>query len=107
MSWYEDLNLWSGFSEVLFTPERERLAADVVATSPLFAFAPESRVLDQCCGVGVYTVPLARHGHQVTGDQLARAAAAIRPFVQGFQLNLTRASIRPALTLLRRLHLFG
>ncbi|MEU8385045.1 methyltransferase domain-containing protein [Streptosporangium sp. NPDC048865] len=81
MSWYEDLNLWSGFSEVLFTPERERLAADVVATSPLFAFAPESRVLDQCCGVGVYTVPLARHGYQVTGvdlhpELLDRAAAA-------------------------------
>lgn len=50
------------------------------------------------------TVPL---GHRVTGGQLARAAAAIQPFVQGFQLNLTRVSIRPALTLLRRLHRFG
>ena len=50
------------------------------------------------------TVPL---GHPVTGGQLARAAAAIQPFVQGFQLNLTRAAIRPALTLLRHLHRFG
>jgi hypothetical protein len=44
------------------------------------------------------TVPL---GHQVTGSELARAAAAIRPFVQGFQLNLTTASLRPALAFLR------
>jgi hypothetical protein len=44
------------------------------------------------------TVPL---GHPATGDQVARAAAAIRPFVQGFQLNLTAASLGPALAFLR------
>ncbi|WP_405796473.1 class I SAM-dependent methyltransferase [Streptomyces sp. NBC_01506] len=70
MDWYEDLSLWSGFSAVLFSPERERAAADVVATSPLLAFPPGTRVLDQCCGVGVYTVPLARHGYRTTGVDL-------------------------------------
>ena len=44
------------------------------------------------------TVPL---GHPATGGQVARAAAAIRPFVQGFQLNLTAASLQPALAFLR------
>ncbi|MEU4921398.1 methyltransferase domain-containing protein [Streptomyces parvus] len=80
MDWYEDLNLWSGFSAVLFSPERERQAAEIVATSPLLAFPPNSRVLDQCCGVGVFTVPLAHQGYRTTGvdlhtELLERAAA--------------------------------
>ncbi|WP_097880158.1 class I SAM-dependent methyltransferase [Streptomyces sp. st140] len=70
MDWYEDLNLWSGFSAVLFSPERERRAAEVVTTSPLLAFPAGSRVLDQCCGVGVYTVPLAAQGYRTTGVDL-------------------------------------
>ncbi|MEU8022633.1 class I SAM-dependent methyltransferase [Micromonospora haikouensis] len=72
MSWYEDLSLWSGFSDVLFSAERARHAADLVTTSPLLAFPPESRVLDQGCGVGFFAVPLARQGHRVTGVDLHR-----------------------------------
>jgi hypothetical protein len=40
-------------------------------------------------------------GRWVSGWQLARAAAALRPFVQGFQLNLTRWSTRAAVAFLR------
>jgi hypothetical protein len=47
------------------------------------------------------TLSTAPAGYPVTSGQLARAAAAIRPFVQGFQLNLTQASVRPALLFLR------
>ena len=36
------------------------------------------------------------------GWQLARAAAAVRPYVQGFQLNLTRRSTRAAVSFLLR-----
>jgi hypothetical protein len=36
------------------------------------------------------------------GWQLARAAAAVRPYVQGFQLNLTRQSTRAAVSFLLR-----
>lgn len=38
---------------------------------------------------------------RLRGWQLARAAAAIRPFVQGFQLNMTRRSTRAAVAFLR------
>lgn len=38
----------------------------------------------------------------VSGWQLARAAAAVRPFVQGFQLNMTRWSTRAAVSFLLR-----
>ncbi|MGC5053588.1 MULTISPECIES: class I SAM-dependent methyltransferase [Micromonospora] len=72
MSWYEDLSLWSGFSDVLFSAERARQAADLVATSPLLAFPPRSRVLDQCCGVGFFSAPLARQGYRVTGVDIHR-----------------------------------
>ncbi len=37
----------------------------------------------------------------VSGWQLSRAAAAVRPFVQGFQLNMTRRSTRAAVAFLR------
>jgi hypothetical protein len=40
-------------------------------------------------------------GSWASGWQLARAAAALRPFVQGFQLNMTRWSTRAAVTFLR------
>jgi hypothetical protein len=40
-------------------------------------------------------------GTWVSGWQLARAAAALRPFVQGFQLNMTRWSTRAAVAFLR------
>ncbi|QDY09522.1 class I SAM-dependent methyltransferase [Micromonospora sp. HM134] len=97
MNWYEDMNLWSGFSEVLFTPERARAAADAVATSPLLAFAPASRVLDQCCGTGFFTAPLARRGYQVTGvdlhpELLERAAAACAD--AGATASFVRADVR-------------
>ncbi|WP_242882125.1 class I SAM-dependent methyltransferase [Actinomadura litoris] len=97
MNWYEDMHLWSGFSEVLFTPERARAAAEVVASSPLFAFPPGSRVLDQCCGVGFFTEPMARHGHRVTGvdlhpELLERAAAACA--AAGVKATLVQADVR-------------
>jgi hypothetical protein len=38
----------------------------------------------------------------VNGWQLARAAAAVRPYVQGFQLNMTRRSARAAVSFLLR-----
>jgi hypothetical protein len=40
-------------------------------------------------------------GHPVTGRQLARAAAALRPWVQGIQLNLSRSSVSSAFAFLR------
>jgi hypothetical protein len=40
-------------------------------------------------------------GRWVSGWQLAQAAAALRPFVQGFQLNMTRWSTRAAVAFLR------
>lgn len=68
--WFTDTGLWSGFSAVLFTPERARSAADLVDDSPLLAFPAGSRMLDQCCGPGFFAAPLARRGHQVTGVDL-------------------------------------
>jgi SAM-dependent methyltransferase len=71
MHWYEDDELWSGFSEVVFSPERAARAAAAVTTSPVLRFPAGAKVFDQCCGVGVFTVPLARHGYAVTGIDLS------------------------------------
>jgi SAM-dependent methyltransferase len=71
MRWFEDDVLWSGFSEVVFSPERAARAARAVAESPLLRFPAGARVFDQCCGPAVFTVPLAAEGYTVTGIDLS------------------------------------
>ncbi|WP_409055534.1 class I SAM-dependent methyltransferase [Streptomyces sp. SYP-A7185] len=71
MHWYEDDGFWSDFSETMFSERRRAQTAEVVARSPLLGFPPGSRVLDLCCGPGLYLVPLAHRGYTVTGVDLS------------------------------------
>ncbi|MFD3579015.1 class I SAM-dependent methyltransferase [Streptomyces sp. NPDC058644] len=71
MHWYEDDGFWSDFSETMFSERRRAETADVVAHSPLLGFPAGSRVLDLCCGPGLYLVPLVRRGYTVTGVDLS------------------------------------
>lgn len=96
MHWYEDEAFWSEFSETMFSGRRRADTADTVATSPLLAFPAGARMLDLCCGPGVYLVPLARRGYAVTGVDLspallerARAACA----EAGVDVRLVRADM--------------
>jgi len=96
VDWYEELHLWSGFSDVLFSPARARQAIETVDASPLLAFEPGSRVLDQCCGVGLYSVALARRGYEVTGvdihpELLERAGATCAE--AGVEATFERADV--------------
>ncbi|WP_051821430.1 class I SAM-dependent methyltransferase [Streptomyces sp. NRRL F-5065] len=70
---FQDDDFWTAFHDFLFSGERERHADELLDSSPLLAFAPGSRVLDLCCGPGLFTVPLARRGHTVTGVDLSPA----------------------------------
>lgn len=72
MHWYEDEEFWSDFSGPMFSRHRVTEAAELVAGSPLLAFPAGTRVLDLCCGPGLFVVPLARAGHSVTGVDLSR-----------------------------------
>ncbi|WP_326721382.1 methyltransferase domain-containing protein [Streptomyces sp. NBC_00243] len=96
MHWYEDDGFWSDFSETMFSERRRSETADVVAGSPLLHFPAGSRVLDLCCGPGLYLVPLARLGHTVTGVDLSpvmlkRAEAACAE--AGVDVRLLRADM--------------
>lgn len=71
MHWYEDDGFWTDFSETMFSERRRAETADVVARSPLLAFPAGSRVLDLCCGPGLYLAPLVRRGYDVTGVDLS------------------------------------
>ncbi|MDX3853494.1 class I SAM-dependent methyltransferase [Streptomyces sp. AK02-01A] len=73
MKWYEDESLWSDFAPTMFSADRGEAVADLVASSPLLDFPPGSRVLDLCCGPGLFLVPLARRGYDVTGVDLSPA----------------------------------
>ncbi|MEV0142552.1 class I SAM-dependent methyltransferase [Streptomyces globisporus] len=71
MHWYEDDALWSDFAATMFPPARAESAAALVASSPLLDFPPGTRVLDLCCGPGLFVVPLAGRGYEVTGVDLS------------------------------------
>ncbi|MFE2293092.1 class I SAM-dependent methyltransferase [Streptomyces sp. NPDC059452] len=71
MHWYEDDALWSDFASTMFPPARAESAASLVGSSPLLDFPPGSRVLDLCCGPGLFVVPLAARGYAVTGVDLS------------------------------------
>ncbi|MGW2510049.1 class I SAM-dependent methyltransferase [Streptomyces scopuliridis] len=96
MQWYEDDSLWSDFAPTMFSPGRAEQAAGIVASSPLLDFPPGSRVLDLCCGPGLFLVPLARRGYGVTGvdlspSMLERARAACAE--AGADVRLVRADM--------------
>lgn len=64
---FEDDEFWTGFHDFLFSDQRSAQAEELIDTSPLLSFPPGARVLDLCCGPGVFTLPLARRGLEVTG----------------------------------------
>ncbi|UCM86734.1 class I SAM-dependent methyltransferase [Streptomyces marincola] len=73
MHWYEDDGFWVDFADVMFSEPRRVATAELVAVSPLLAHPAGMRVLDLCCGPGLYVVPLARRGCAVTGVDLSPA----------------------------------
>ncbi|MGV9311293.1 class I SAM-dependent methyltransferase [Streptomyces sp. NPDC003691] len=82
MPWYADDSLWVDFAPAMFSDRRAADVAALVREAPLLDFPPGTRVLDLCCGPGLFLAPLAGRGHRVTGVDLsepmlrrARAAA--------------------------------
>ncbi|GAA2086199.1 class I SAM-dependent methyltransferase [Streptomyces albiaxialis] len=64
---FDTEDFWTDFYDILFPESRHTQAAELVADAPLLAFPPGARVLDMCCGAGVFTVPLAARGYETTG----------------------------------------
>ncbi|MGF0167280.1 class I SAM-dependent methyltransferase [Streptomyces koyangensis] len=94
---FQDDDFWIEFHDFLFSEQRHTQAEDLLATSPLLSFPTGARVLDLCCGTGVFTVPLARRGHDVTGVDLSPAMldrARKRTADLGAQVTYVRADAR-------------
>ncbi|MFE6869535.1 class I SAM-dependent methyltransferase [Kitasatospora sp. NPDC057692] len=68
---FQDDDFWTEFHDFLFSEQRHAQAEELLGSSPLLDFPAGSRVLDLCCGPGVFSVPLARRGHAVTGVDLS------------------------------------
>ncbi|WP_340557103.1 class I SAM-dependent methyltransferase [Streptomyces sp. GSL17-111] len=92
-----DDDFWTEFHDFLFSEQRYAQAEELLKTSPLLSFSPGTRVLDLCCGPGVFTVPLARRGHEVTGVDLSPAMlerARARTADAGARVAYVRADAR-------------
>ncbi|MFE7133030.1 class I SAM-dependent methyltransferase [Streptomyces sp. NPDC057638] len=81
----------------MFSQERVASMDTLVKESALLDFPRGSRVLDLCCGPGLFVVPLAERGYTVTGVDLseamldrARAACA----AAGTDVRLVRGDMR-------------
>ncbi|MFB6890158.1 class I SAM-dependent methyltransferase [Kitasatospora sp. NPDC056327] len=68
---FQDDDFWTEFHDFLFSEQRHEQAEQLLGSSPLLDLPAGSRVLDLCCGPGVFSVPLARRGHAVTGVDLS------------------------------------
>ncbi len=81
----------------LFSRRRYTQAEDLLDTCPLLSFPAGARVLDLCCGPGVFTVPLADRGCDVTGVDLSPAMlerARKRSADTGAQVRYVQADAR-------------
>lgn len=63
---FQDDDFWTEFYDFLFSEQRHTQARELLDGSPLLAFPAGARVLDLCCGPGVFAVPLALRGFDVT-----------------------------------------
>ncbi|MET9443390.1 class I SAM-dependent methyltransferase [Streptomyces sp. NPDC006610] len=94
---FQDDDFWTEFHDFLFSEQRHDQAEELLDGSPLLSFPPGSRVLDLCCGPGVFTVPLARRGYDVTGVDLSEAMldrARERAAGLGARVTYVRADAR-------------
>ncbi|KAF0647939.1 MULTISPECIES: class I SAM-dependent methyltransferase [Streptomyces] len=94
---FQDDDFWTEFHDFLFSEQRHAQAEQLLDTSPLLSFPAGARVLDLCCGPGVFTVPLARRGFDVTGVDLSPAMlerARKRTADAGAEVTYVRADAR-------------
>ncbi|MER0242377.1 class I SAM-dependent methyltransferase [Streptomyces sp. HSW2009] len=94
---FQDDDFWIEFYDFLFSEQRFTQAEELLAGSPLLAFPAGARVLDLCCGPGVFATPLAAAGHRVTGvdrseDLLGRARD--RAAGSGVEIDYVAADVR-------------
>lgn len=67
-NWCENDDFWRTLEPFLFDEENLKAApAEVGQMIALVDLAPESSVLDLCCGLGRHALEFARKGHYVTG----------------------------------------
>ncbi|MFF8644369.1 class I SAM-dependent methyltransferase [Streptomyces sp. NPDC015345] len=94
---FQDDGFWTEFYDFLFPEQRYAQAEELLHTSPLLSFPASARVLDLCCGPGVFTVPLADRGCDVTGVDLSPAMldrARKRSAGTGAQVRYVQADAR-------------
>ncbi|MBH1937701.1 class I SAM-dependent methyltransferase [Streptomyces sp. AV19] len=94
---FQDDDFWTEFYDFLFPEQRYEQAEELLGTSPLLSFPPGARVLDLCCGPGVFSVPLALRGFDVTGVDRSPALldrARKRSADAGATVRYVRADMR-------------
>jgi SAM-dependent methyltransferase len=80
-----------------FRSPLERTEQEVEQIAQRLALAPESAVLDLCCGYGRHTIPLAQRGYRMTGQDLSEVLlqqARTDAAAQGVQVRWVHSDMR-------------
>jgi len=72
--WHEDDSFWDTCGPLMFTPQRvANTPVEAEKVVDLLEIAPPDHILDLGCGIGRFSLELARRGFQVTGVDRTRS----------------------------------
>lgn len=96
--WFEDDHLWDTLAPFLFSEDRlQNAVPEVEGLVVMLELAPDTHLLDLCCGIARHTLELARRGYRVTGvDRTERYLEEARKAAreEGLDIELVRDDIR-------------
>jgi 2-polyprenyl-3-methyl-5-hydroxy-6-metoxy-1,4-benzoquinol methylase len=86
--WFDDDELWSAITPLLFSKQRGGDAAAALPKALKLVQPTGKDVLDLCCGPGRWSIPLAQSGFRVTGVDRTK------PFLNRARADARKAQVR-------------
>jgi SAM-dependent methyltransferase len=88
IEWFDDDELWSALTPLLFSTKRGGDVAEALPKALKLMQPAGKDLLDLCCGPGRWSIPLARSGFRVTGVDRTK------PFLNRARTDARKAQVR-------------